>query len=1458
MRHDFLGGCLAIAALVGSAVARPALDPFGSMSMNSLFQRDEDFEPEDLSFIKKIAAVGDSYSAGIGAGSLLLGINEIRCRRYDHSYPYLVNQDERLGDPGGRTFQFESCSGAVVKDIIEKQIPTISNNQDVILISAGGNDAELTRVLNQCIFQWLAFNKAQAVLGFIAELRKLKWAQGWDWIVNSRGCEGQLGVSQTIIESDAFAKRLDKMLADAKSKLADDGMIYYTGYAKFFSINLKTDCHKVTWSTYIFKLYNAFAEPRMLDSETRYAMNSLVELMNEKLAAAVERAGPKVKFVEYDDIVGSFGGRYCEPGVDESSVESNTRPMLMFYELNTKDPWGKNPWKRDIDDHENGTFGGDINVLARAAQYLAPDAEFRHKNLIEAGSAEPSDDLPGGGGVTAAGKVGDITKVFNVLPDGYGRVFHPQVLLHELIANLVVFHITNRRLEQNGYHTLPVFGHEPDSCPIGGGGDDDDDGREGPTTYLSYKGSKPGKAIKAGTKLRILGVGDSITLGRQKIVDGGSSVGNGYRLRLREDLSKDEVVFAGEITGGTMENNNFAAWGGQTIEYMSKNVGPSLKQRPNIILLHAGTNDLDDRPDTGKQGNDPEGIALRLGKLIDQMREACPDAVILVAMIIPNCDSHKKERHKAYVDLIPGVVKKRAALGHHVVAVDFTGFPLSDLYDCLHPTPDGYNKMGDYWFDFLSQIPRSWITKPVGPDPDPSGAGSDKNGGVATDIPGPDYGNPIAVTSKERIREAYEITMKGDQSRCKSRPTWQSAGKIAMGVGKNGPWKFTENWGKAGKVFDGIGRSASNVRFHDMDGDGKADPDTGRLECYLNNLPDGFVKAGSHPKGVIAAGTAAAERVYIADLDADGLEDYLVVDPNDGSVDVWWNKGPSANAPNGWDWAKAGQIAPGALHANLATLRFPDINGDGRADYVFIGKGGSLGHWMNTGTDTGRAVEWVTRHGIATGESYQLSDFSKLVLADINGDGRDDYLVFDADSGLSGFLNQPSNREGVPTWIKQAEKSIAKGINEPHRLIHLADMDGNGKADYIWVDETGGVNLWHNRGSADTSMAIDGLRFADIDGDGVDDYIWVDPETGAPSVRLNMGPDGNDQLGWGWKPLNDGKPIARGTAPGEKIRFADLDGNGRADYIVIDPKDGGMRGWLNGGPSGNEYGWNFAEQGRIFEGGIGPGANVRLADVDGDGFDDYIYLHPGGRTTIYRNKWNKESPMDSWVRMESAEAKKGIQRRPEEIHFHDINGDGKADYLWINPVNGIVKAWINNYPNSPAWIDSGEYAGSVGTAGNNIRFAKLHLTGRASLVAVDRSTNAIAAWLNGCDDLDISEKEHRITITHAKSKFSGKQWSVTERPLEGSTPKDHCDLTGKYSRGTQYSPDDPDDAKYPTLISEIGKLYGHKCVYTGLPDTLGRLRCEGVTGIHCYKDPSFGEKKDCDGWSYTHALYCEW
>ncbi|KAF7544552.1 hypothetical protein G7046_g9764 [Stylonectria norvegica] len=238
-----------------------------------------------------------------------------------------------------------------------------------------------------------------------------------------------------------------------------------------------------------------------------------------------------------------------------------------------------------------------------------------------------------------------------------------------------------------------------------------------PTGPLSYTDVAPGHAVKDGTKLRVLGVGDSIVAGYLSDMDGGN--GDGFRLKLRQDLSKDEVVYAGtQSANGTISDNYFAAWPGKTIKYIADRVGPSLKQQPNIVLLHAGTNDMNPDHSKSTEGDDPAGAAERLGDLIDQIIKECPDAVLLVAMILNTCKPSQSARTKEYQALIPETVRKRRAQGHHALAVDFTTFSTDDLRDCIHPTNDGYAKFGDYWYSFMTQIPSDWITAPVGDDPD--------------------------------------------------------------------------------------------------------------------------------------------------------------------------------------------------------------------------------------------------------------------------------------------------------------------------------------------------------------------------------------------------------------------------------------------------------------------------------------------------------------------------------------------------------------------------------------------------------------------------------------------------------------------------------------------------------------------------------------------------------------------
>jgi hypothetical protein len=52
-------------------------------------------------------------------------------------------------------------------------------------------------------------------------------------------------------------------------------------------------------------------------------------------------------------------------------------------------------------------------------------------------------------------------------------------------------------------------------------------------------------------------------------------------------------------------------------------------------------------------------------------------------------------------------------------------------------------------------------------------------------------------------------------------------------------------------------------------------------------------------------------------------------------------------------------------------------------------------------------------------------------------------LIWDDGGGLTGFLNQPTQKEGVPLYINQgAAKTIADVISQDPTSIRLADMDG--------------------------------------------------------------------------------------------------------------------------------------------------------------------------------------------------------------------------------------------------------------------------------------------------------------------------------------------------------------------------------------------------------------------------------
>lgn len=139
------------------------------------------------------------------------------------------------------------------------------------------------------------------------------------------------------------------------------------------------------------------------------------------------------------------------------------------------------------------------------------------------------------------------------------------------------------------------------------------------------------------------------------------------------------------------------------------------------MLIHAGTNDLGSDPPV-----DPYDTAAdRLGALIDEVIAACPDATVLVAQIITNSNAATKARIRTFNAQVPRVVDSRIATGHqNIAAVDFSSLTDNDLIDTIHPTDEGYRKMGDIWFSAIqAAASKGWIKAPVGTSTLGGGAG---------------------------------------------------------------------------------------------------------------------------------------------------------------------------------------------------------------------------------------------------------------------------------------------------------------------------------------------------------------------------------------------------------------------------------------------------------------------------------------------------------------------------------------------------------------------------------------------------------------------------------------------------------------------------------------------------------------------------------------------------------------
>jgi len=208
------------------------------------------------------------------------------------------------------------------------------------------------------------------------------------------------------------------------------------------------------------------------------------------------------------------------------------------------------------------------------------------------------------------------------------------------------------------------------------------------------------------TPVRIMPLGDSITYdNRASDIEKPRPRGKrtGYRSHLWYKLNDVgyNADFVGSLQAGydivppfDPDNEGHPGWTSYDIaehayDYMVNN-------RPDIVLLHIGTND--------RTTTNPQGVANILDE-IDYYEENYDTHVkVFVALIID------REEHDGRITIfnnrLDEILQQRISLGDDIVIVDMyhnAGLTVDDYADNTHPNDNGYHKMANVWFNALMQ-----------------------------------------------------------------------------------------------------------------------------------------------------------------------------------------------------------------------------------------------------------------------------------------------------------------------------------------------------------------------------------------------------------------------------------------------------------------------------------------------------------------------------------------------------------------------------------------------------------------------------------------------------------------------------------------------------------------------------------------------------------------------------------
>jgi lysophospholipase L1-like esterase len=186
------------------------------------------------------AALGDSYSSGVGTGSYAL---DSACKRSVYAYPYLWTQKH-----AGTGLAFVACSGAKTSDVLSTQIQAVTSATTLVTMTIGGNDIGFANLIYQCTLSncsaaldstranleatlGAALDRVYTTVKSRAAIGAKVVVLGYPRVFSGASCFGSLGISSTEeTKANQLSDALDGLIA---THARTDGVTYESAISAF-------------------------------------------------------------------------------------------------------------------------------------------------------------------------------------------------------------------------------------------------------------------------------------------------------------------------------------------------------------------------------------------------------------------------------------------------------------------------------------------------------------------------------------------------------------------------------------------------------------------------------------------------------------------------------------------------------------------------------------------------------------------------------------------------------------------------------------------------------------------------------------------------------------------------------------------------------------------------------------------------------------------------------------------------------------------------------------------------------------------------------------------------------------------------------------------------------------------------------------------------------------------------